>query len=150
MNVSSKKVLAILKPVLHKVCWHVSVGGCTLPSFSLALGGKAKRNKPLLNLAQPAVYRKFEPEISFFVWCAWRLERGDSVVTSDNGDDSEITRGFKGIIGKSVTRIEVTHPVWDLVVHFSDDFRLMVFCNQVAKKESLDNNWQATVQHIKV
>jgi hypothetical protein len=150
MNVSKKQVLAILKPVLQEACWHVSVGGCTLPSFSLALGSKVKRKRALRNPAQPAAFQKYEPQIAFFVWCAWRLERGDLMVTSDDGDEGEITRGLERIIGRSVTRIGITAPMWDLVIQFNDGLRLTVFCNQMGNNERLSSNWHATVRHIKV
>ena len=150
MNTSSEQVLAILKPALRKVCWHVSVGGCTLPTFSLAIGGKAKRDRALRNPAQPVAFRKYEPEVSLFVWCAWRLDRGDLVEASNDGSASEITRGLKRLVGKSVVKIEITPPAWDLALHFDDCFRLTVFCNHAGKKPSFKGNWQAKVQHTRV
>jgi hypothetical protein len=150
VKISSEQVLAALKSVRHKACWHVSVGGCTLPTFSLAIGGKNKRDRALRNPAQPVAFRKYEPEISFFVWCAWRLECGDLVVASDDGDADEITRSLKRIVGKSVAKIEVTPPAWDLVMSFDKGLRLVVFCNHAGKKPSFSGNWQAKVQHTRI
>jgi hypothetical protein len=150
MNTTNKRVLVILKRSLHKVCWHVSVGGCTLPTFSLAIGGKIKRDRPLRNSAQPVVFRKFEPEISLFVWCAWRLDCDDLVLASNASGAGEIALGLKRIIGRSVTRIKIAPPAWDLVLHFDDRLRLTVFCNHAGKKPRFKGNWQAKVQHTRV
>jgi hypothetical protein len=150
MKVLNEKVLATLKLALYKVCWHVSVGGCTLPTFSLAIGEKKRREKELQNSAQPYDFRKYELEVSFFVWCTWRLDYGDSVVTSSNCDPEEITSGLKRLIGKSIQRIELFAPAWDLDLYFDDGSSLSVFCNNAGKKPSFDGNWQAKLQRTRV
>ncbi len=150
MQKLNAQISTVLKPFLHKACWHVSVGGCTLPTFSLALGEKFKRARPLKNPAQPSVFRKYEPEISMFVWCAWRLDCGNSIIASDDASAGEITHGLKQIIGKSATSIRPTSPAWDLVIDFEKNLRLTVFCNHTGKKPSFKGNWQAKVGQAKV
>ncbi|HEY1790942.1 MAG TPA: hypothetical protein VGJ73_22530 [Verrucomicrobiae bacterium] len=150
MIASNAKLSTILKSALHKACWHVSVGGCTLPTFSLAIGEKTKRNRTLRNPAQPIVFRKYEPEISFYVWCAWRLEYRDEVIASNDGGDGEIERGLKRIIGKSILKMEIMPPAWDFVMHFDGSLRLVVFCNYAGKKPTFSCNWQAKVQHTRI
>lgn len=121
-----------------------------MPTFSLAIGRKTKRDQPLKNPAQTSAFRNHEAEISFFVWCAWRLECGELVVTSSDGGAGEIKRGLKRIVGKSVVKVEVMPPAWDLMMHFDGNLRLVVFCNHAGKKPSFNGNWQARVQRTRI
>lgn len=85
--------LANVRRVLFKFCgmkcWHVTVGGSTVPQFTLALGNKVKRQNPLPNPNLSKEFRKYEGEASLFIRCWWRLERGSSVLASS--DDEERT-----------------------------------------------------------
>ena|SRR5205809_325448 len=141
----ARTLLNILSAAVGKPCWHVSVGGCTLPTFSLAIGGKVARERPLENRQQPAVFRQFEPEVAFYVWCAWRLEQGTSILTTSDGTDTEIVRGLKHLVGQRLTAIEVTPPAWDLTLGFANDLRLKVFCDHAGKDPSFSFNWDADI-----
>ena len=150
MNQPNNKLLKIFAPALQQICWHVSVGGCTLPSFSLAIGGKIKRDKPLRNQAQPEAFRYYDPEISFLVWCAWRLDRGDSVLVSHEGNEEEIMGNLKLLVGKALTEITVAPPAWDLVLNFTEGLKLAIFCDHAGQKPKFNGNWQARVKGVKV
>ncbi len=143
MNDDFHTLPEIFRYCLNKTCWHVSVGGCTLPSFSLAIGDKIKRKKALKNTAQPAKFRAYTPEISIFIWCAWRLDSSNLVIATNDGDESAITRELKRIRDKSIVSIDVNPPAADLVIQFQNDLRLMVFCNRMRTTPILERNWQA-------
>src|SRR5262249_56732312 len=101
-------------------CWYVSAGGCSLPSFQLALGEKVLRPAPLRNPAHTEEYRTHEGEANLLVWCSWRLDDPDRPVTSSDDSADAITRGLEALIGCEVESVDLTPPAWDLVVQFSN------------------------------
>lgn len=142
---SVRQILAFLKPALGKLCWHVSVGGCTLPTFSLAIGAKRKRERALRNPSQPLAFRKYEPEVSFYIWCTWRLDSRNAVIVSSDGSAVEIERGLGRLVGLPLTGVRVRRPAWDLSLRFGDDLHLIVFSDHAGRRPSFDGNWEATV-----
>jgi hypothetical protein len=140
---SARQIRAFLKPALGKRCWHVSVGGCTLPTFSLALGAKRKRERALENRRQPPAFRKNEPEVAFFVWCTWRLDSKDCVIVSSDGSGAEIEDGLGQLVGLRLTGLRVRPPAWDLSLQFGDDLQLMIFSDHAGRRPSFDGNWEA-------
>jgi len=150
MSQPNNKLREIFAPAIQQKCWHVSVGGCTLPTFSLAIGAKIKRDKPLKNQAQPEVFRNYRPEISFLIWCAWRLHHGDSVLVTHKGDEDEIVGNLRLLVGNSLTEIGVAPPAWDLMLNFTEGFKLAIFCDHAGKKPVFDGNWQARVKGVEV
>jgi hypothetical protein len=147
---SADKILQILRPALKQVVWHVSVGGCTLPSFELAIGGKVRRKSPLKNTAQPILFRQYKPQISFLVWCAWRLDNDESVLTSHDCEEDEIVNGLKRINGQSIELIRVISPAWDLALRFQNNLTLNVFCCYAGKSPGFSVNWQARLNDVRV
>jgi hypothetical protein len=144
------RILTTFAPVLQKVCWHVSVGGCTLPTFSLAIGEKAPRKRPLKNRAQPFIFRRNEPEIAIFVWSAWRLDNDENVLAGSEGSDREIRQNLRGIVGKAIIEIEVMPPAWDLTLHFEGHYRLTIFASHCGKRPIFQGNWQARVRNVRM
>jgi hypothetical protein len=116
----------------------------------LAIGAKIKRDKPLQNQAQPEVFRDYYPEICFLIWCAWRLDRGDSVLVTHLGKEDEILGNLELPVDKTLTGIDVTPPAWDLVLNFTGGFKLSVFCDHAGKKPMVNGNWQARVKGVEV
>jgi hypothetical protein len=145
-----RRLQATLRKALGRRCWHVSVGGVTLPTFSIALGRKVPRERPLRNRKQPKVFREFQGEVSLLVWCVWRLDRRDRVVVSSDGRDSQIVKGLDCLLAKSLLRIKVVPPAWDLTLTFSDGYTLRVFCNHAGDKPTVHGNWQARVVNRRV
>ena len=86
------QLLTALRDLRGLPCWHVSVGGSTLPTFQLALGAKIPRAIPLQNPMQPAEYRDNDGEANLLVWCSWRLDAPDRPLTSSDDSEEVITR----------------------------------------------------------
>lgn len=123
-------------------CWYVSGGGCTLPTFQIALGEKIARDVPLRNPAHPEEYRTHEGEANLLVWCSWRLDGPNRPVTSSDDLAEAITSGLKNLIGGQVESVDLSPPAWDLSVRFSNGFQLRVFCDHVPGDPSFDGNWE--------
>ncbi len=139
------EINALFGGALGKKCWHVAVGGPTLPNFSLALGEKLKRGKPLQNPQQPKVFRHNEGEVSIFVRSVWRLEQGSVVMASSDDKGTEIKTGLNHIVGRKLVGLRVEKPAWDLSLEFSRGLRLKIFCERTAQRTNSRRNWQARI-----
>lgn len=125
-------------------CWYVASGGAAGSSFSLAIGGKERRDSPLKNKAHSKVFRNNSPQFALLVWCSWRVSKdGKVVVTSDdcaNKDGSAaLVRRLKG---KKLLRIDCRDSFGDLRIDFADGYRLDIFCDHGRIAPTLDDNWE--------
>lgn len=147
---SADQITAVFDGALGKSCWHVCVGVPTSPEFSLALGQKVKRDKPLLNQKQPRVFRENEGEVSIFVRCVWRLEQRSSVIVSSDDAVTEIRRGLSRIVGRKLVGLKVERPAWDLLLEFGSGIRLKMFCERTGQNSSSRRNWQARIETVSI
>ncbi len=123
-------------------CWHVSRGGCTLPTFQLALGEKVARPRALRNPAQPEEFRRYEGEANLLVWCSWRLDGPDRLLTSSDDTAEAIVRELGKVVGATADSMTLLAPAWDLVAGFSNGLRLRIFCDHLPGEPSFDGNWE--------
>src|SRR6266403_1076814 len=137
---SVEELKALFDEALGKACWHVTVGDPTLPDFSLALGEKLKRAKPLQNLQQPKLFRNNEGEVSIFVRTAWRLEQRNTVLAGSDDKLAEIKTGLNHILRRKLVGAIITEPAWDLSLEFSNGLRLKIFCERTAHRSSSRRN----------
>ncbi|MFC1462933.1 hypothetical protein ACFLQU_04925, partial [Verrucomicrobiota bacterium] len=126
-------------------CWYVCVGGGTLPSFSLALGKKIKRDVPLTNDAHPPEYRENDPEISFLVWCSWRLANLSAVgIVSSSCSDEQIEKDLPQLVGQQIESVVLKAPFWDLDITFSGRLHLSTFSDNICSHgDTIDGNWES-------
>lgn len=125
-------------------CWYVSCGGSAGASFSLAFGGKLKRESPLKNKAHPPAFRNNDPEFEVLVWSSWRLSKGSRVLaTSDAWDERpDSAARLRSLKGLRVAKVGVGGEFGDLTLSFSDGRRLDVFCDRFRTPSSIENNWE--------
>ena len=123
-------------------CWGVVAGEGTGTRVSLDFGQKISRkgssNNPLLS----EVLRHYTGEFSVFIReCAWRLESDQTLCTwkSPNANDGEMIRCLQGLVGRCVTRVSVASPAFDLVIEFSGDLKLSLFCDCFDEKNDGSN-----------
>jgi len=128
--------------LLDKKCWYVSCGGSAGPTFSLAVGNKIPRVKPLANKNHSEDFRFYEGEIAIYVWCTWRLEGKDGPLSSSDDSDKRISKALSQLIGEEILRFEIERPCWDLTIRFSGNKVLRVFCDHVSDNASFDGNWE--------
>lgn len=136
------EILSRLADVQGKSCWHVGAGGLVGSSFSLALGTKVRRTRPLRNAAETDEAKYFEGEFRFLVWCTWRLEGRDGPLSSSDQESGNIVPGLDNLHGKTLIEATVQPPAWDLCLRFSDDIRLLAFCDHLPGDASIEQNWE--------
>jgi hypothetical protein len=141
-NNHSQGVSALVHSIEGLRCWYVSCGGCTLPTFKLALGAKVPRQRPLKNPAQSEEFRQFEGEASLLVWCSWRLDSADAPLTSSDDEPAGIETHLQRLVGICVESVRLAAPAWDLTVSFANGLVLHVFCDHVPGAPSFDGNWE--------
>jgi hypothetical protein len=138
---------AFVREIVGMECWYVSCGGCTLPTFQLALGARVPRSRPVSNPAHTEEYRRFEGEGNLLVWCSWRLDRPDQPLTSSDDTAEAIPRELGRLIGARVEAVTVAPPGWDLAVSFSGGLCLRVFADHIPGDPSADGNWELWRPH---
>lgn len=129
-------MVATLRGLIGLPCWYVSAGGCTLPSFQLALGARVPRDRPLANRAQAEEFRTHQPEAGLLVWCSWRLDEPGQETTSSDSQPEPLLAGLGRLVGRSVERVALTGPARDLTLGFTGGATLRVFCDRVASDGS--------------
>lgn len=144
-HASIRELTAFMAGATGRRCWHVSVGGVTLPRFGLALGRRILRGSPLRNKAQPTVFRRYRPDVAIYVWCSWRLESRNRFVASSQSAERVLVKGLNQLVGRRLSGAEVVPPVWDLVLHFDRAMCLRVFCDRDPREKSSPGNWDATI-----
>jgi len=141
MNESMRNIYSRMKDAIGKKCWNVTVGGCTLPQFTMALGKKIRMQEPVNNPSLPKAARIFEGEVSFFIRCSWRLEHGGSIVVTSDDKEELITSALDCLVGRTLEQIKLERPAWDLCLEFSDRWRLKVFADCEIHGYSILRNW---------
>ena len=144
MDSVHKKAAVLLRSVIGEKCWHVSTGNATLPSFSMALGEKIPRERPL-RYRDGTSFAEYTGRVSFYVWCTWRFQKGNRVLVSSDDDNEEIVKALQRLVGDKIAGIEIAPPAWDVVVNFTSGKRLCVFCDHTQVSPSYQGNWNATV-----
>ena len=143
MTRNSSDVSSLLQRSVGTRCWHVSVGGASLPTFSLALGGKIPRESELPNKAQPRAFRRYYPEVQFYVWCTWRLEDRSGVIATSRFPPARVVGSLNRCLGRRIIEAYVVPPAWDLVLIFERQLVLRMFCDRAPARAAED--WDARV-----
>jgi hypothetical protein len=144
------QIRACLKLAEGHRCWHVSVGGCTLPTFQLILGAPIKRSILLNNPEQPEMFQSHTGKYQFLIWCSWRLEQNDQIIVSSDGHGADIVTGVHRLMEKDLLETCITGPAWDLKLQFSDGYKVVVFCDHTDTDPSFDGNWDALIDDVRI
>ncbi|WP_438006555.1 RHS repeat-associated core domain-containing protein [Sorangium sp. So ce321] len=131
-----------LNAVVGQRCWHVGAGGLVGSSFSLALGARVPRERPLRNAAECEDIRLFQGEFRFLVWCSWRLDGDVSPVSSSDREAEDIARSLEALRSQTLVGATCHAPAWDLCLVFSAGLRLSVFCDHLPGDASIEQNWE--------
>ena len=89
-----------------------------------------------------------EGESFFFIWCDWRIEKGDHVISTSLDDTTAVTgpiaRSAKLLDNKAILSIEMTKQ-YDLTIKFEEEYCLKLFCLiscSRSEESVLDCNWE--------
>ncbi len=66
------------------------------------------------------------------VYCVWRVETTERVIASSydpNDNKGPMVRGLRRFVGETVSKLVVTAPAGDLMLQFTNDKNLRVFCD---------------------
>jgi hypothetical protein len=140
-----KEISDCLNSIVNLKCWYVNCGKGVGSSFSISLGKKIARKRPLTNLKQSEEYRHYEGEVNLLIWCSWRLDNAEKPITSSDEDVEKIEQGLNILFEKVLLKIEVIPPAWDLVILFSEGYQLRIFCDHLPGGSSYDGNWDLKV-----
>ena len=121
-----------VKELLSKECWATVAGEGVGSTFSVKLGKKIARSRPIKNRFLSEDARLYDAEYSLYVqFASWRLDDSRSVIctsTDSNHNDGVMVQGLSKLIGCTVSRVLLTKPGCDLVLDFDRGYRLTVFC----------------------
>jgi len=131
-----------LHQLLGQSCWGYVGGIPTGSIISLDFGQKVKRNQKINNKHLTTDQQHYVGQFSLMIWCAWRLDEGDTVICGWN-DSNEINgpmlNGLDKLVNRLVKAVKVEKPAYDLMLQFEDELYLKIFCDQTDTKESFGN-----------
>jgi len=117
-----------------KPCWSFYAGPSTGSHVDFDFGRKLPRAVPILGNPNLTEDQKFyASEVSLFVQCGWRLDSSQEVIcgsTDSNEKNGPMLLGLQAIIGATVQQVKIARPAFDLILAFSGDLFLKVFCDQ--------------------
>lgn len=118
--------------LVSKKCWASVAGEGTGSTFTISLGKKIARKRPLKNQFLSEVSKLYDGEYSMYVqFASWRLDGAQRVIctsTDSNHNDGVMVHGLSKIVGRTVLCASLTKPGCDLILDFDRGYRLTVFC----------------------
>ena len=136
-----KEVVDSMKSIVGLACWHVAAGRAVGSSFSLALGGKVKRQRPLTH-GDNEDFRAHQGEFRLLVWSTWRLDAPAAPVASSDQEADRSANALQQLVGASVEKVQCRNRALDLRICFSGDLRLEVFSDHLPGDASIEQNWE--------
>lgn len=137
MNEINATFVNDLQKLIGLECWGFSGGQGSI--ISIDFGDKIPRGLPVDNENLSEDVRNFDSEFSLFVNCVWRVESNDAVLFGAWTEHEIVDSESKKLIGQKVESIEIIEPAFDLIVTFSNDLRLKIFCDQTNEEDINDN-----------
>jgi hypothetical protein len=132
---------SLVQDLVGKECWHVSIGGVTLPTFTLGTGAAIPRSVMLANQKQPERFRSNRGSVELLVWCSWRYCEGGRVLEGSGQPSPEFPELVK-LIGATILEVQYHAPFGDLDVRFSNGRALAVFCDTAPSTRDSIPNWE--------
>lgn len=113
--------------------WGIVAGAGTGSMVTINFGEKYQRARPLLNPHVDPITRDYEAHWSLFIENgSWRLESPTFVFCSSKSSnlaEDEMIKNLEHLHGAVVVNATVVEPSGDLIVCFSNQTRLLVFCD---------------------
>jgi hypothetical protein len=126
-----------LQKLVGKECWGIVTSAGSHISFDF--GEKIPRDNPLNNEFLSDDVRNFESELSLFIQCVWRIDSLNEVLFGAWTENELVKKGVNDIIGQKATSVQLFEPAFDLIVTFSNDLKLKIFCDMTNEEDSDDN-----------
>lgn len=139
-RVSVRSLRAALRELHGKRCWAVMAGEGTGANFTLHLGQRVLRRRPLNNSTASSLERRYQGEFVLYVKSAWRLERElHSICSSQDVDRHEefVISSLKSLVNRAITRTTVRSRGLDLLLFLDDNTSISVFSDDPALGDEL-------------
>lgn len=132
-SVDSVEKLEVAVKNLHgRECWALIAGEGTGSAFSMKMGEKIPRKRPLQNPFLSADAKIFDGEYCLYVqFSSWRLDDVERVIctsTDSNENDGVMVQGLSRLVGCRISGVSLTKPGCDLIIDLDRGYRLTVFC----------------------
>lgn len=127
-----------------QTCWGIVAGEGTGSVVELLIGEKIKRERPLDNPIVDSAVREYDPEISIFIQCAWRLANKEKVICSclsSNQNDGPMLSGLRRLKDNRISSTVLNVESMDLSIRFADDLVFSIFNNFPIESEYDDAYW---------
>jgi len=133
VTVKSPKVelLHALEALIGVQCWQIVAGRGTGSNFTLDLGQRRLRQRPLKNPTLSAAARRYEGEFTLYVQGPWRMHvKGDRIATWTDALDrfDVMVSGLDLMRGAHVERVYFQTP--ELKLRFEHGVTLVVFADE--------------------
>jgi hypothetical protein len=128
--------------LLNNTCWCSIAGAGAGSVFQLYFGAKIPRQKPKPNTLLRDDARWNDAEFSLMVWSAWRLDGPLRPITGwlePNDNSGPMVKGLAQLEGETVMNVRVLPPAWDLILEFSGQKTLRVFCDATGDNPRSEN-----------
>lgn len=125
-------------------CWSIIGGAGTGSVVSLAFGAKVRLKRPRRNPTLSMEERLFEGERSLIVYCDWRLQAENRILSSSQSTtvDGELDLGaFLDIKNKIVANIGFSSRLHDLKIEFENGIVFSIFCDLPLGDDGGDYNY---------
>lgn len=100
---------------------------------------------------------RFKEEMGFMIYCAWRVECDNVVLTTSIDDKKAITGRMSKSVGKLVGKKLLSYELskhYDLILHFEDNYLVRIFCNNGYQAEIWEDypypNWYFSVPSMDI
>lgn len=140
----------MIRLLVEKICWGITAGEGSGSVISLEFGKKIERTKYLKNNYLTENQKKFNAEYDLFIECSWRINDSQGAICSSkspNDNYGTMLLELKKIVDQKVVSIEINELSYDLVLHFDNDLKLYIFCDETNENEDIDNYTFATPDH---
>jgi hypothetical protein len=132
-------------------CWGCVAGTGTGSMFTLELGEKFPRDRPVQNPHLAAVVREHEAEFCLFVKdTPWRVQSVTEVVATwldANAKDGPMVAALDRLAGARVVAAELDEPARDLKLSFDNGLTLVVFPDGSPSESENDDDYTLFTRH---
>jgi len=131
-----------LSDIVGAECWAVVAGAGTGSVILLHIGEKLPRDRIIPNPHLSEDARRFDAEFNLYVRAVWRLDSRKGVICGawdDNRAGGPMLKGLSRLSGNIVEGFDLEEVGMDLVLKFSNNLKLKIFCDQLNETDQGDN-----------
>ena len=128
----NSQLQSCLNELLQKECWSIVAGKGTGSIFTLGLGDRIHRKRPIENLHLLKEQRENDSEYGLMVYSSWKLKGENETICdsdSDNSNDGSMVNGLGQLKGKRIKEAKFDGFNQGLLLLFDENYRLQIACD---------------------